>query len=369
MAAKLGTTRTSRLTPVDGDFQQQYLAAEKAYGAGNYEAAQSICERLLGQLELQQKGPEQEAMLAWQAFVALLMGHVQLYGMNDIQQAQHHYNLVLDSQPQETLKELAEQGLERCQGELQREPADTEKHPQSPTTKQSAKHKPLALKAEVIEPRQSLIDDPFLSTETPNINEANKAKHPQSDQQATQQETRKLSNEMSGSLADLVRDPFLFPAAQTAATEADHSRSKTKLESTLIADSMKPEQISKQKNYLQQTDLQQKVHAKQEPSATTKAIEIKSDLNTETEIRPTAKSGTNPITKEKQDTFKQARATPTAISHASTNDLLNNSLLRVTMPPCAGLANQETSQLQSEKRTSATLTARLKNFWMALSRR
>ena len=99
MAAKLGTTRTSRLTPVDGDFQQQYLAAEKAYGAGNYEAAQSICERLLGQLELQQQGPEQEAMLAWRAFVALLMGHILLYGMNDIQQAQHHYNLVLDSQP------------------------------------------------------------------------------------------------------------------------------------------------------------------------------------------------------------------------------------------------------------------------------
>ena len=150
MAAKLGTTRTSRLTPVDGDFQQQYLAAEKAYGAGNYEAAQSICERLLGQLELQQKGPEQEAMLAWQAFVALLMGHVLLYGMNDIQQAQHHYNLVLDSQPQDTLKELAEQGLERCQGELQREPADTEEHPQSPTPKQSTNHKPMALKHQKI---------------------------------------------------------------------------------------------------------------------------------------------------------------------------------------------------------------------------
>ncbi|WP_413359191.1 hypothetical protein [Prochlorococcus sp. MIT 1201] len=340
------------MTPVDGDFQQQYLAAEKAYGAENYEAAQSICERLLGQLELQQKGPEQEAMLAWRAFVALLMGNILLYGMNDIQQAQHHYNLVLDSQPQDTLKELAEQGLKRCQGELQREPADKEEHPQSPNPKQSAKRKPMALKAEVIEPRQSLINDPFLSTKAPNINEANKAKHPQSDQQANQQEIRKLSNELSESLPDLIRDPFLYPAAQTAATEVDYSKSTAKMESTLIAESMKPEQISKQKNYSQQTNLQQKVHAKQEPSATTKAMEIKSDLNTETEIRPTAKSETNPITQVKQDTFKQARAIPTTISEASTNELLNNSLLRVTMPPCAGLSKQETSQLQSKKRTS-----------------
>ncbi|MED5562481.1 MAG: hypothetical protein VX636_04530 [Cyanobacteriota bacterium] len=369
MAAKLGTTRTSRLTPVDGDFQQQYLAAEKAYGAGHYEAAQSICERLLGQLELQQKGPEQETMLAWRAFVALLMGNVLLYGMNDIQQAQHHYNLVLDSQPQDTLKELAEQGLERCQGELQREPADTEEHPQSPTPKQSTKHKPLTLKAEVTEQQQSLINDPFLSTKTPNINEANKAKHPQSDQQANQQETRTLSNETSESLADLIRDPFLFPAAQTLATEADHSKSTAKMESRLIADSMKPEQISKQKNYSQQTDLQQKVHAKQEPSTTAKALEIKSDLNTETEIRPTAKSEVNPIKKPKQDTFKQAKIAPEAISQATNNDLLNDSLLRVTMPPCAGLSKQETSQLQSKKRTSATLTTRLKNFWMVLSHR
>ncbi|MEC9453217.1 MAG: hypothetical protein VYB06_07200, partial [Cyanobacteriota bacterium] len=200
-------------------------------------------------------------------------------------------------------------------------------------------------------------------------NEANKAKHPQSDQQANQQEIRKLSNELSESLPDLIRDPFLYPAAQTAATEADHSKSTAKMESTLIADSMKPEKLSKQKNYAQNTDLQQKVHAKQEPSTTAKALEIKSDLNTETEIRPTAKSEVSPIKKPKQDTFKQAKIPPEAISQATNNDLLNDSLLRVTMPPCADLAKQETSQLQSKKRTSATLTARLKNFWMVLSHR
>lgn len=371
MAEKIGTTRTSRLTPVDGDFQQQYLAAEKAYGAGNYEAAQSICKSLLGQLELRRKGTEQEAMLAWRAFVALLMGHVKLYGMNDIQQAKLHYSLVLNSQPQETLKELAEQGLERCQGELQREPAKQEEPPQRTALKQPSEQKQLARKAEVTESLPGLINDPFLSTEIPKTNEAKEAKQPQSDQQATQPELMPLSDEISEPLSDLIRDPFLSPASQTAAIEDNQSRSTPKLESTLIADSMKPAQISKQKNHSQQVDLQQNVDTKQAPSTTTKALEIKSELNTETEIEisPKAKSAPNPITKPNQDTIQKARVHPEAISQATTNDLLNDSLLRVIMPPFAGLSKQETSPLTSKKRTSTTLKARLKNLWMVLSRR
>jgi len=371
MAEKIGTTRTSRLTPVDGDFQQQYLAAEKAYGTGNFEAAQSICESLLRQLELRRRWPEQEAMLAWQAFVALLMGHIQLYGMNDIQQAKHHYSLVLDSQPQETLKELAEQGLERCQGELQREPAKQEEPPQRTALKQPSEQKQLAPRAEVTEPLPGLIRDPFLSADTPKMGEVREAKQPQSDQQATPQEIRKLSNNLSKPLDDLIRDPFLFPAAQTAATKADHSKSTAKLDSTLMTDKLKPEQISKQKNHSQQADLQQNVHAKKAPSTTTKALEIKSDLNTETEIeiRPKAKSAPNPITKPNQDTVKEARVPPEAISQASTNDLLNDSLLRVIMPPAPSLTKHETSPSKSKKRTSTTLKARLENFWMVLSRR
>ncbi|KZR61823.1 hypothetical protein [Prochlorococcus sp. MIT 1303] len=234
MAAKLGTTRTSRLTPVDGDFQQQYLAAEKAYGAGNYEAAQSICEHLLGQLELHQKGPEQEAMLAWRAFVALLMGHILLYGMNDIQQAQHHYNLVLDSQPQDTLKELAEQGLERCQGELQRQPATTQSEA---TEAGSAVEQPEASQAFQREastsaPLPELLRDPFLKADTAINNQANGAELPPFLQHQDPAEAiAKDANRQPST--DLIRDPFLsqehtiISATNTQATTPTWLKSTT----------------------------------------------------------------------------------------------------------------------------------------------
>ena len=52
-------------------------------------------------------------MLGWRAFVALLLGHIELYGHNNPTQAAVFYQQVLVSQPQETLAELAQQGLER----------------------------------------------------------------------------------------------------------------------------------------------------------------------------------------------------------------------------------------------------------------
>ncbi len=235
MAAKLGTTRTSRLTPVDGDFQQQYLAAEKAYGAGNYEAAQSICERLLGQLELHQKGPEQEAMLAWRAFVALLMGHILLYGMNDIQQAQHHYNLVLDSQPQDTLKELAEQGLERCQSELlQRQPATTlsEATEAGSAIEQREASQAFQTEASTSAPLPELLRDPFLKANTAINNQANGEELPPFLQHQDPAEAiAKDANRKPST--DLIRDPFLsqehtiISATNTQATPPTWLKSTT----------------------------------------------------------------------------------------------------------------------------------------------
>ncbi|QNI52658.1 hypothetical protein SynBIOSE41_00074 [Synechococcus sp. BIOS-E4-1] len=102
---------------MDGDFQSKYLAAEKAYGAGDFEAAQSITLELLSQLEpIPEEGAERDAVLAWRAFVALLAGHIDLYGFQEPAQARKFYQLVLASNPQDTLRELAEQGLERTRG-------------------------------------------------------------------------------------------------------------------------------------------------------------------------------------------------------------------------------------------------------------
>tara|TARA_B100000674_G_scaffold262316_1_gene216370 strand:+ start:481 stop:1536 length:1056 start_codon:yes stop_codon:yes gene_type:complete len=99
---------------LDGDFQSNYLAAEQAYGAGDFEAARNITLELLSQLEpVPEDGAERDAVLAWRAFVALLAGHIELYGFQDAAQAESFYKLVLASNPQDTLQELAEQGLER----------------------------------------------------------------------------------------------------------------------------------------------------------------------------------------------------------------------------------------------------------------
>ena len=99
---------------MDGDFQTHYLAAEQAYGAGDFEAARKIILELLNQLEpVPEEGAERDAVLAWRAFVALLAGHIYLYGFQDPARAENFYRLVLTSNPQDTLRELAEQGLER----------------------------------------------------------------------------------------------------------------------------------------------------------------------------------------------------------------------------------------------------------------
>ena len=103
---------------MDADFQTHYLLAEEAYGAGDFQKARRISYELLNQLEsMLDSEQEQEALLAWRACVALLAGHIELYGFQDPAQAKHFYELVLASKPQDTLRELAEQGLERTRSD------------------------------------------------------------------------------------------------------------------------------------------------------------------------------------------------------------------------------------------------------------
>ena len=99
---------------MDGDFQTRYVAAEQAYAAGDFQTAQAITSALLAELEpLKEAAEERDAALAWQAFVALLAGHIHLYGLQQPDQAHAFYSLVLSSHPPDTLQQLAEQGLER----------------------------------------------------------------------------------------------------------------------------------------------------------------------------------------------------------------------------------------------------------------
>ena len=140
---ELGTTKQQRLNSVDADFQTRYVAAEQAYGAGDFQTAQAITSELMAELEpLLEAAEERDAALAWQAFVALLAGHIQLYGLQQTDQARAFYNLVLNSHPPDTLQELAEQGLERLAEQTTTQTIQTAE----PETAQT-----------------SLIRDPFLS--------------------------------------------------------------------------------------------------------------------------------------------------------------------------------------------------------------
>ena len=111
---------------MNGNFQQHYISAESAYGQGDFETARSICVELLEELDpLPEEEELSKAALAWRAFVALLLGNIQLYGLNQPDHAEHQYQLVLNSQPEETLKELAHQGLVACQDTIVPQPTET----------------------------------------------------------------------------------------------------------------------------------------------------------------------------------------------------------------------------------------------------
>ena len=105
---------------MDAEFQEQYVAAEQAYSAGDFGKAEVVARQLLVRLDpLPVSGAERDATLAWRSFVALLLGHISLYGKDDVVQGEEFYRLVLASEPQDTLRELAQQGLNEA---LERSP-------------------------------------------------------------------------------------------------------------------------------------------------------------------------------------------------------------------------------------------------------
>ena len=101
---------------MNGDFQQTYQAAERAYGGGDYKTAHHLASGLLKQLDAEERADDDQvrnAVLGWRAFVALLLGHIELHGRERPDQAANYYQLALDCQPQDTLADLARQGLQR----------------------------------------------------------------------------------------------------------------------------------------------------------------------------------------------------------------------------------------------------------------
>ncbi len=194
---------------MNDDFQQRYLDAEQAYGAGDYRRAATITEQLLQELEsVPASGDNDEARLAWRAFVALLLGHVQFHGLKDPIAANGPYRLVLDSQPSDTLRELAEQGLEACE-QTAPEPPPSEANQADALTRDPFLTEPTGrVSRQEVTPSSAT---PWLDTATPTAEDATPPEPPADPQPAEEPEPMKPAPaEPEPPIPDPQPDPLLL---------------------------------------------------------------------------------------------------------------------------------------------------------------
>ena len=102
---------------MDADFEQHYKAAERAYGLGEYAEAHALTSALWDQLQSASDAHDPSLVLGWRAVVSLLLGHIQLHGLKQPDQAALSYERVLEGDVDATIAALAEQGLKRCRSE------------------------------------------------------------------------------------------------------------------------------------------------------------------------------------------------------------------------------------------------------------
>ena len=139
---------------MDSDFQEQYQNAERAYGHADYASAHSITRGLLEQLMVEPDSDNEAAILNWRALVFLLLGNIELLGLNQPEQAENSYQQVLQCEPQDILAELATQGVERCRTQEQ-----SNLRTASQGTEDALSTSPPSVSA-----RPDLVRDPFLTT-------------------------------------------------------------------------------------------------------------------------------------------------------------------------------------------------------------
>ncbi|QEY32530.1 hypothetical protein EVJ50_10160 [Synechococcus sp. RSCCF101] len=105
-------------------FEQRYAEVERAYAEGHFQVARDITLELLGELDpLPEAEESRMAALLWQAHLSLLLGHIQLYGFQEINAARQAYGQVLAVSQDTTLQELANQGLQACEAMAAEPPA------------------------------------------------------------------------------------------------------------------------------------------------------------------------------------------------------------------------------------------------------
>lgn len=87
--------------------QQRYAAIELAYSERRWLDVEQLSRTLLGELPDDRRDP-----LALR--VVLLLGHTRLYGFGDSSLARRHYSTVLEHSEEQTLRDIADQGLRQC---------------------------------------------------------------------------------------------------------------------------------------------------------------------------------------------------------------------------------------------------------------
>ena len=97
---------------MDADFEQHYQAAERAYGLGEYAKAQALTSALWDQLQSASNEHDPGLIMGLRAVVSLLLGHIQLHGLQQPEQAAISYERVLEDDVDATVAALAEQGLQ-----------------------------------------------------------------------------------------------------------------------------------------------------------------------------------------------------------------------------------------------------------------
>ena len=102
---------------MDADFEQHYQDAERSFGLGEYAEVNAITSALWGQLESASDEHDPSLVLGWRTVVSLLLGHIQLHGLQQPEQAAIAYERVLQGDVDATIAALAEQGVKRCRSE------------------------------------------------------------------------------------------------------------------------------------------------------------------------------------------------------------------------------------------------------------
>ena len=132
---------------MSSSLDEAYGAVERAYGQGDFAAALQAATALLPQIPAGRSDQLDQRL-------QLLIGHIQLYGLDQPQQAMAAYGAVLRQSSDPSYRQLAGEGLERCR---QVEPAA------EPMTVQRAE--PMASEAAPATPWLEQLSDPDAALE------------------------------------------------------------------------------------------------------------------------------------------------------------------------------------------------------------